>query len=247
MSLRSTRSARFSVRLASPIIFAGLIAVVLGGCNGLSGPNRGWASLPWSKKPAETPDKGTGITPPYQRMAELRELEKTGPSKSPDEQQRIGRQLAEQFRTEEDPLIRTQMVRTLTQFKTDEACALLRDAMDDNSTDVRIAACRAWGARKGPEAIELLGKRTADDTNVDVRLAAVRALGETGNPGAVPKLAFALEDTDPALQYRAVLSLRKITGKDLGNDVNRWRQYVKGETPATPRPTSIAERFRRLF
>jgi hypothetical protein len=47
------------------------------------------------------------------------------------------------------------------------------------------------------------------------------------------------------MQYRAVLSLQKVTGKDLGNDVERWQQYVKGERPA-PTP-SLAERIHRLF
>ena len=38
----------------------------------------------------------------------------------------------------------------------------------------------------------------------------------------------------------AVLSLKKVTGKDFGNDVNRWQQYVRGETPPPP---SWGERF----
>jgi hypothetical protein len=57
-------------------------------------------------------------------------------------------------------------------------------------------------------------------------------------------LGEALADTDPAMQYRAVLSLKQITGKDLGDDVHRWQQYVKGELPEEP---SWAERIRRLF
>ncbi|MBN1589309.1 MAG: HEAT repeat domain-containing protein [Pirellulales bacterium] len=247
MSLDSAKLPRFSMSLASPIILSGLIAVALSGCNGFGNSAPGWMSPPWSNKTAETADEGTGIKPPYQRMAELRELAKAGPSMSPDEQQRIGHQLAEEYRVEQDPLIRTQMVRTLTGFKTDEASAVLREAMEDGSIDVRIAACQTWGARGGPEAIELLGQRIAADTSADVRLAASRALGETRDPNAVAKLALALDDADPALQHRAVLSLRKITGKTFDNDVNQWRQYVKGEPPTPSQPTSLAERLRRLF
>ena len=46
------------------------------------------------------------------------------------------------------------------------------------------------------------------------------------------------------MQYRAVLSLEQVTGKDLGNDVIAWQQYVKGEPPA-PTP-SLAERVRTV-
>ena len=81
--------------------------------------------------------------------------------------------------------------------------------------------------------------------DADVRLAAAKALGETKNREAVAALGEALDDSDPAMQYRAVLSLKQVTGKDLGNDVNRWQQYVKGEPPE-PTP-SLAERIRRLF
>ncbi len=180
-------------------------------------------------------------------MAELRALAKTGPPTSPDQQQRVARELAEEFRGEEDPLIRAQIVWALAKFETDEAAAVLREATEDSSADVRIAACRAWGDRAGPEAIQLLGQRISGDTNADVRLAAARGLGETGDRSAATPLGVALEDADPALQYRAVLSLRKITGKRFGNDVNRWRQYVNGETPTTSQPMSIAQRLRGLF
>ena len=58
-----------------------------------------------------------------------------------------------------------------------------------------------------------------------------KALGETHNAGAVPPLGELLDDSDPAMQYRAVLALQQATGKDLGNDVSRWQAYVKNEQP----------------
>jgi HEAT repeat protein len=93
----------------------------------------------------------------------------------------------------------------------------------------------------------MLGGVLTGDIDKDVRLAAARALGHTKHPTAVAALGDVLEDDDPAMQVRAVKSLRKITGEDLGNDVNRWRQYVKRELPQPDNPTSIAERLRRLF
>jgi HEAT repeat protein len=87
----------------------------------------------------------------------------------------------------------------------------------------------------------------SSDVEMDVRLAAVKALGETRDAGAVAALGEALEDRDPAMQYQAVRSLRNLTGEKLGNDVNLWRQYVRGELPPESRPISFAEDIRRMF
>ena len=82
------------------------------------------------------------------------------------------------------------------------------------------------------------------DVDQDVRLAAARALGQTHEQVAITALASALEDKSVAMQRRAVLSLQQITAQDLGNDVNKWREYAKLNklTPYRP-PTSLAERF----
>ena len=229
------------------LALCGLLLLVVSGCTGFRGPSLGWPSWPEGGKPKAPAENRVGIKSPHERMVEYREMAKRGESHSLEEQQRLARQLAEEFRAEGDPLIRAQMVRTLAKLKGDDSDAVLREAMEDGSLDVRIAACQAWGSRKSPEAIELLGRRIASDTNTDVRLAAARALGETGDRAAVSKLGVALEDSDPALQYRAVLSLRKLTGENLGNDVNRWREYVNGEPISPEQPISIAERLRRMF
>ena len=85
------------------------------------------------------------------------------------------------------------------------------------------------------------------DVDTDVRLAATRALGKSKEPVAVAALGRALEDSDPAIQYRAVLSLRGATGENLGNDVRRWRQYVAGQQPTPADAPSLAERVLRRF
>jgi HEAT repeat protein len=78
-------------------------------------------------------------------------------------------------------------------------------------------------------------------------MAAARALGGTRDPASVAALGTALDDKDPAMQYRAMAALKNVSGKDLGNDVRAWQQYVKGETPQSQAPTSIAERLRHMF
>jgi len=91
-----------------------------------------------------------------------------------------------------------------------------------------------------------LNKVLTSDTNVDVRLAAARNMGLTKDPSAIPALADSLSDSDPAMQRRAVESLRLLSKKDFGSDVSAWQQYAKGEQPEMKEP-SVAERFRKMF
>jgi hypothetical protein len=207
----------------------------------------GWDCCSWRMPWEKAPERIAGITPPHERMTQLRELAEKGHKGDPAEQQRVSSQLAAEIRDEADPLLRAQIVRTLADYQTAESASVLRAAMEDTSAEVRMVACEAWGKRGGPEAAKILAERLGSDTNRDVRLAATRALGQTRDPAAVAGLGVALDDKDPAMQYRAVCSLRQVTGKDFGNDVNRWQQYVKGEQPAPEKPVSIAEQVRRLF
>lgn len=222
--------------LALAFFCGAAVAILTGGCSGVD--RYSWR-MPWEKEPESI----AGLTPPHQRMAELRALAQRGRSTDPAEQQRVSSELAEELAQQDDPLIRVQIVRTLGDYSTEEAAAVLRSAMEDSSADVRRVACEAWAKRGGAEAVELLSQRLSSDTNDNVRLAAARALGETEDPAAVAGLGPALDDQDPALQYRAILSLRKVSGKDFGNDVGRWRQYVQGEMPEPEQPTSIARRL----
>ena len=86
----------------------------------------------------------------------------------------------------------------------------------------------------------------ATDTDLDVRLAAARAVGKTHEGSAVGNLAECLVDSNAAIQFRVASSLKEISGKDYGTDVNRWRAYAKGETTADP-PVSLVDRFKNMW
>ena len=221
-------------------VWVAFLPIFSAGCADLGGIAR-W--LPFQEKPTQLP----GVTPPAERIADLRELAEQGPNSTAEQRQRVAEELAAAIRSEADPLIRAEIVRTLGRYPCAMADAILRAAMHDPEQDVCTAACEAWGNRGDAEAVALLGRALTEDADVDVRLAAVRALGRTKDPAAVAALGPALGDADPAMQYRAVESLRQITGEDFGNDVGRWQQYVRGELPQPARPVSIAERLRRLF
>ncbi|MHC4403183.1 MAG: HEAT repeat domain-containing protein [Planctomycetota bacterium] len=198
----------------------------------------------------DPPDQVPGVQAPAERVIAVRELGQRATKADSFEQERIAGELAAAFRSETDPLIRREIIRALGRCRSAAATLPLADALRDSDSDVRIAACQVWAERGGPDAAARLSEVFRSDTNVDVRLAAVRGLGEAGDPGAVPALGEAIEDRDPAMQYRAVNSLRRVTGKDFGNDVNRWHtyvQYLRGEAPAPPEPLSIAERFGQMF
>ncbi len=192
-------------------------------------------------------DTVPGITPPRERIAAFRQLGKQARQAGPETCERIARQVAEQYPRETDPLVRLQMVRTLGECGGPTAEAALREAAKDSDADVRVAVCRALARHAGPGASEMLRERLAGDTDADVRLAAAEALGTLRDPAALPALGAALDDRDPAIQYRAVSALRRLAPVDLGNDVDRWRQYVKDGTIAPPKPVSLAERLRSLF
>jgi HEAT repeat protein len=111
---------------------------------------------------------------------------------------------------------------------------------------VRTTACEVWGKRGGAEAVQLLSQRFQTDEELDVRLRALRMLGKLEDKDAIPVLARALEDPDPAVQYRAVAALKQVSGRDLGNDVNAWRAWA-ADPAADRNDWSIAEQFRKLF
>ena len=95
---------------------------------------------------------------------------------------------------ETDPEIRAEIVRAAAFYRTETTAGLLRAALDDPDTDVRIAACNALGQQGDAEAVRSLSGVLASDLDNDVRLAAVAALGRTGDTAAVPALGAALEE-----------------------------------------------------
>ena len=141
---------------------------------------------------------------------------------------------------------RVDAVRALAALSTNSASATLFAATTDRDAQVRVAACQGLATRQDPNAIPALQHVLGSDTDIDVRLAATRALGVFQDRAAIGALAIALDDPDPALQYRAMQSLKTASGQNYGTDLVAWRQFVRGENP-TVKGTSLAERFRNWF
>ncbi len=213
------------------------VAVLAAGC-------ASWTkSLDPKKVAAEREKYGATADQRIEDLAAESKRAKTGPSA---EQITFTRDLAKQLLTEHDPRVRAAMVAVAAEFDAPAAVAICRGGMEDPEPRVRMAACEAWSRRGGPDAVALLAARVDADADLDVRLKALRELGTLGSDAAVPALARALEDPDPAIQYRAVGSLKQVSGRDLGDDVNAWRAWA-ADPNAKGTEWSIAEGFRQLF
>lgn len=225
-----------SKRYLSIALWCGLAAALAAGCEPL--PKQRW-NWPWQK---QEPDTYPGVRTAQQKIEELQALAKQSAQRSAAELESVSNDLARQIGQERDPLVRIEIIRTVATWPTATAQGILTGGLADPDDEVRTVAAEAWGRRGGPAAVERLTAALSDDASLDVRLAAARALGRTKHPGALAPLAEALADSDPAMQHRALASLKEVSGKDLGHDVETWRQYARGEHAGPPAP-SLAERL----
>lgn len=222
-----------------------LTLIALAVCSlGSAGCAGGWRPFQSQKKAVADREK-YGPTAD-QRMATLTEDAKVAKTGTEFDQQEFTAKLAQSILEEHDPRVRSKMVMLSADFQTQQAIAICKGALQDPDERVRMAACTAWARRGGPEAVQMLATRYQTDSELDVRLRALRELGHLKTDEAIPVLAKALEDPDPAVQYRAVAALKEVSGRDLGNDVNAWREWA-ADPEGSGAEWSIAETFRKIF
>jgi HEAT repeat protein len=189
--------------------------------------------------------KLTTFHTPSMRVDAVHEFAMKSTGEDSPEQRQITDQLARQIQVEPDPLVRQAVVTSIAEYKTPMALQVLQAGLNDENAAVRISCCRALGKRADPTSVQSLSGALKQDKDIDVRMAAAEALGKIKSPEAIKALAVALDDRDPALQYAGVQSLKAITGKDYGPDVQAWRQVAAGQAPA-PYTPSVAERLRKV-
>ena len=185
-----------------------------------------------------------GVESPSERIKAMRALAAKAPATTdPGQRDSICVDLANQIRKEEDSILRGEILRTLAAYGGPTADNVLHAGVTDPDSDVRLTVCGIWGKRGNAEAAQCLESMLASDTDKDVRMAAARALGHCRQPDAVRALGSALDDSDPAMQNQAMLALRENTGKDLGSDIGRWREYVKNGDARPAETPSLAGRL----
>lgn len=181
---------------------------------------------------------------PAMRVDAVKEFALRSTGVDSPQQRQITDQLARQIQVEPDPLVRQAVVTSIAEYRTPMAQQVLEAGLNDENAAVRVSCCRALGKRAETSSVQCLAGALKQDKDVDVRMAAAEALGKIKSPDSMKALAAALDDRDPALQYAGVQSLKAITGRDYGPDVQAWRQVAAGESlpPYTP---SVAERLRK--
>ena len=183
---------------------------------------------------------------PVQRIEEMQARGKKMAKTSPQEQEAFCAEMAKQMPRESDCNVRLAMIGIMGTMNTPSAKAVLYAGMKDPETDVRIACCDAWAKHSDGSSTRILAETLSGDTDMDVRQAAAKALASSHDKAAVAALGTALEDPNPAMQYVAVAGLKNVTGKDLGNDVNAWRQLAKQPDPPL-REMTLAEKLRQVY
>lgn len=244
--LPTDRAVPLAPPAARPIVAALVVSALVATTLGCSGSRSAGPSWPWRDREKERRLAEKYGTTARQRIETLHSDAKAARGTDSQRQNAYTESLARRILEEHDPRVRCEIVATAGSFDTPAAAAICRGALQDPEPRVRMQACDTWRERGGPDAVALLTARYRADSDLDVRLRALRMLGELADKGAIPVLAEALENPDPAVQYRAVAALKQVSGRDLGNDVNVWRTWAT-DPEAQRSEVTLAERFRQLF
>ena len=112
----------------------------------------------------------------------------------PAEKEQVAAKLAQDIQTEQDPLVRIVLIRTLGKIPNETAAAVLYAGIKDPDPEVRMEVCTAWGKRvhesltkgggmpPGPTedaAVQILAGALAGDTNFNVRSRGRASLGRS--------------------------------------------------------------------
>ncbi|MDA7951835.1 MAG: HEAT repeat domain-containing protein [Pirellulaceae bacterium] len=172
-----------------------------------------------------TYDDTYGSTPEDQ-LQQIREIADNGSKLSELQKNELSNQILNRLSQEESYIIRLELTKVLKSLYSAPAIQALSKSSEDTHPEVRQAACRVWEVWKGPQATQALATILGSDSNNDVRVQAAKSLGKLRNQQSIEALALALDDPDPALQYRAIESLKTITGQQT-NSVKDWKNYAQ--------------------
>ena len=167
------------------------------------------------------------------KVREIQRIAAEAKAQSPAEQTQAAKSLVSRIHSEDDRVLRLELIRALGSLRTPIATEGLRTAIGDPRDEIRVAACEALRKLRSAEALVLLREVLATDPNLDVRVAATRAIADFEGREAIAALLPAINDPDPALQYTAVQSMKRLHSEDLGNSVAAWQQLARGINSAT--------------
>lgn len=240
---RQRNSAKFMHRQRLLLSSVVVVSSMLTGC--MEGPLRLGYYNPWLREEWKKDEQYGPLL--HDKLDELAALRSGVSRLTPQEQKQRSQELLHIMRNERNTILIAEIVRTLAVFPTEESLEALRMASMNGDSDIRVAACHGWAIKGGQEAIETLAQTLGSDTDNDVRIAAAHGLEKFRDPMAVRALGTALEANDPALQFRAVQSLKLVTGQDYGDSVPAWREFVQSGQAKPAASSSIASKLLNWF
>jgi HEAT repeat protein len=234
------------------LLVLGGTSVLLSGC---AVENQYLAKLPLFEAKS---DVIPGLDSPHQRKKTIQEKGTKGATASESEREILVAQLVHEYQTCPDPNMRREAVDALAKIPHPDRDRHLQGILrQDDNPFVRLSALEALGktfSGRQEDLIATLIDRIKTDQDKDVRLRSVRILGQIApkdtrdemNRTVVFELGNLLQDKIPAVRYETMQSLQKVTGKDYGNDINRWLQYIRyinGEVPNLPPERTLSEKM----
>ena len=187
--------------------------------------------------------KDRALGPTFEdRLKELEKLETRIDSMAASEQAQQAERLAKIVSDDPSPDVRIMAIRSLARLSAPGVSQALNTASVDEVEKVRLAACKAWMARGGNDAQDMLLSMATADESSSVRQSAIECLSAFDDPTVLRTLAGLLDERSPAINYGAAQSLTKITGQDFGGDFEQWKSYVASVGPSgNEKPTSLPE------
>ena len=190
-------------------------------------------------------DTALGVTD-HERRTQLADLA-TQIGQMPTNRQKFWSQhLEKMIDNDASPEMRRLAVSAAGNLKVGDAISLVEKGLDDDSIKVRMEACRALGKRPEEAAARLLASTAGTEADEDVRQAALDAIGNHKGKIALDSLKIALNDRNPATRDLAIESLRRVTGKNYGDQPDAWIAALQGK-PVSEQPTRIVDAIRNQW
>jgi HEAT repeat protein len=120
-------------------------------------------------------------------------------------------------------LILLPFLSSIVHSQSDQVERLIQN-LNSEYRDLRMSAVWTLGKVKDPRAFEAL-INALKHKDLLVRAKAAEALGEIKNPKAVESLIAILTDEEETVREFAAKALANITGKDLGQDHDKWQKW----------------------
>ena len=185
-------------------------------------------------------DRELGVTF-VERVDEIKNLQNWLPNMDSSEQLVWAERLEKIIKSDPSPELRTLAVQTIASIQGPVTIQALNSASTDDAEKVRLAACEAWRIVKGTDARNMLMTLANNPKETpSIRRAAIASLGAFEDADVKSSLARLLDDKSPAIQFQSTQSLKQITGKDYGGDIQAWRDFMQGKDVPEPDTSFMA-------